>query len=206
MKLTIIIILLTFTNFIYGQLTIAKIDSAKLPKEIKYSGHITNSVKWTDNLGINYVLTTATGEYLNKNNENDNFKSAALYAYHYILKDDSLKLLWKIYDFNKDCDFDLYLRFIDNTFKVTDLDKNGIAEVWVMYENQCTSDVSPAPTKIIMYEGNKKYAVRGENKVKISEKEFIGGQYNLDNNFKNGNPLFRQFAIDLWKKNELKKW
>ena len=75
-----------------------------------------------------------------------------------------------------------------------------------MYENQCTSDVSPAPTKIIMYEGNKKYAIRGENKVKISEKEFVGGQYTLDDNFKNANPLFRQFAINLWEKNKLKKW
>jgi len=26
-----------------------------------------------------------------------------------------------------------------------------------------------------MYEGNKKYAIRGESKVQISEKEFVGG-------------------------------
>jgi len=206
MKLTTTILLLTLTSFIYGQLTIAKIDSTKLPKEIKYSGHIINSIKWTDNLGINYLLATETGEYYSKDKEGYDFKNAALYVYHLIFKADSLKLLWKIYDFNKECGFDLYVKFIEKAFKVTDLDKNGIAEVWVMYENQCTSDVSPVPTKIIMYEGNKKYAIRGESKVQISEKEFVGGQYTLDDNFKTGNSLFRQFAIDLWEKNKHKKW
>lgn len=206
MKTKLIIIFLILTSSIYGQMSVTKIDSTKIPKEIKYSGHITNSVKWTDSLGLNYVLATETGEYLIKDKNGDEFKNAELYVYHYVLKGDSLKLLWRIYDFNKDCGFDLYVSFIDKTFKVTDLDKNGIAEVWVMYENQCTSDVSPAPTKIIMYEGNKKYAIRGENKVKISEKEFVGGQYTLDDNFKNANPLFRQFAINLWEKNKLKKW
>ena len=55
-----------------------------------------------------------------------------------------------------------------------------------------------------MYEGTKKYAVRGESKVKISEKDYIGGQYTLDENFKNGNSLFRQFAIALWKQHIIK--
>mgnify|MGYP003618693051 CR=1 FL=1 len=206
MKIRLSILLLFISIFSFGQLKISKVDTTKLPKGIKFSGHITNSAKWTDSFGVHYVLTTETGQYFSKDQENNEVKNAELFVYHYIIKSDSLKLLWKIYDQNKNCEFDVFTKFIDEAFKLTDLDKNGIAEVWVMYENQCTSDVSPAPTKIIMYEGNKKYAIRGENRVKLSEKEFIGGQYTLDENFKNGNLLFRQFAINLWDKNKLKKW
>jgi len=190
----------------FAQIKVNKIDSTKLPKTIKFAGKITNSAKWTDSLGTHYVLLTETGEYFSKDQENNEFTNAELFVYHYVIKNDSLKLIWKIYDHNKNCEFDIFTKFIDKAFKVTDLDKNGISEIWVMYENQCTSDVSPAPTKIIMYEGNKKYAIRGENKVKVSEKSFFGGQYNLDENFKKGNPLFRQFGISLWEKNILKKW
>lgn len=206
MKLGLTILLMNLLTCTYGQLPVTKVDSAHLPKQLKYSGHIIKSVKWTDSLGLNYLLTTETGEYFTKGKEGEEFKNAELYAYHYILKGDSLELLWKIYDFNKDCEFDIYVKYIDKAFKVTDLDKNGIAEVWIMYENQCTSDVSPAPTKIIMYEGTKKYAVRGENKVQVSEKEFIGGQYTLDDNFKNGTSFFRKFAVNLWETHKLKKW
>ena len=190
----------------FAQMKVNKIDSTKLPKTIKFAGQITNSAKWTDSFGTHYVLTTETGEYFSKDQEDNEFRNAELFVYHYVIKNDSLKLVWKIYDHNKNCEFDVFTKFIDKAFKVTDLDKNGIAEVWVMYENQCTSDVSPAPTKIIMYEGNKKYAIRGENKVRVSEKAIFGGQYSLDENFKKGNPLFRQFGIALWEKNILKKW
>ena len=206
MKHSLLSLLLICSGYAYGQITLAKIDSSKLPKQIKYSGSIINSVTWSDSLGLNYILTTETGEFETKDKQGDYLKNAALYVYHYVHKEDSIKLLWRVYDFEKDCPFDVVVEFIDKAFTVTDLDKNGIAEVWVMYENQCTSDVSPAPTKIIMYEGIKKYAVRGENKVQVSEKEFLGGQYTLDESFKKANPLFRQFAINLWEKNKLKQW
>jgi hypothetical protein len=206
MKLILFSLLLIYTSFAYAQVTTAKIDTTKLPKQIKYSGHITNAVTWKDDLGTNYVLTTETGQYKTKAKEGDEYKNAALYAYCYVTKGDSTTLLWRIYDYSKDCSFDIFVKFIDKAFKITDLDKNGIAEVWVMYNNHCTSDASPAPTKIIMYEGNKKYAVRGESRVQVSEKSFMGGQYMLDENFKTGNSLFRQFAVNLWEKNKLQKW
>lgn len=202
----LLILLLVCTSDAHGQVTITNIDTAKLSKQITYSGHINRAVSWKDSLGTNYLLTTETGEYLTRDKDGELLKNAALYVYHYITRGDSTRLLWKMYDYSRECSFDIIVKFIDKAFKVTDLDKNGIAEVWVMYNNQCTSDVSPAPTKIIMYEHNKKYAVRGESLVRVSEKDFVGGKYTLDENFKNGNALFRQFAIKLWEKNKLQSW
>lgn len=182
----------------YGQIRLTKLDSSDLPRNIKYIGHIINAGKWTDMLGLNYVITTETGRIQSKTVNEDGYNDASLYVYHYIIKDDSLKLVSRIYDFNNECPVDLELYFIDKTFAVTDLDKNGIAEVWTMYKNACHGDVSPVPTKIIMYEGYKKYSLRGESKVKISARKFMGGSFTLDANFKNGNIAFRQYAEELW--------
>jgi hypothetical protein len=206
MKIKLLILFLTCSSYTFGQFKISKVDSAKLPKGIKFSGHLTNSAKWSDTIGIHYVLLTETGEYYSKDKKGNEYKNAELFAYYFMQKGDSTKLIWKIYDYNKNCEFDVNSKFIDRAFKVTDLDKDGIAEVWVMYENQCTSDVSPAPTRIIMYEGKVKYAMRGENKVEVAEKSFIGGEYTFDDNFKTGNSLFQQFGIDLWKNNILYRW
>jgi hypothetical protein len=59
----------------------------------------------------------------------------------------------EVNDFIKDCMVDIDAAFKKNSLKVTDLDKNGIAEIWVMYEMACKGDVSPSDLKIIMYEG-----------------------------------------------------
>ena len=190
----------------FGQIKLTKLDSSSLPKNIKYAGHIINAVKWTDSLGLNYVVTTETGKIYSKVKGEGDLFDAFLYAYHYVVKNDSAKLIWKIYDYNKGCGLDLDFYFIDKIFAVTDLDKNGIAEAWVMYKNSCHGDVSPVPTKIIMYEGNKKYVLRGESKVQVSATDFAGGTYTLDDNFKNGQPAFRQYAQNLWNKNKNETW
>ena len=75
-----------------------------------------------------------------------------------------------------------------------------------MYQNCCHGDVSPVPTKLIMYEGLKKHALRGESKVKISENEYVGGTYTLDYNFKNCPAVFKEFAEKLWVKSKNETW
>jgi len=71
--------------------------------------------------------------------------------------------------------------------------------------------VSPSNMKIIMYEGNNKYSMRGENKVQVGsdvndKSSFIGGEYKLDVNFKNGPKVFKEYAQNLWKENLIEKW
>ncbi len=205
MKFTTFLSLTLLCISSHGQIRFTKLDSSSLPKNLNYVGHLINAVKWTDSLGPNYVMTTETGNVQSKTTDQKGYKDAALYAYHYVVRSDSSTLIWKVYDFNNECDLDLSLYFIDKTFTVTDLDKNGVGEVWLMYKSSCTGDVSPASMKIIMYEGNKKYALRGESKVKVSATEFMGGNFTLDNNFKTGNISFRQYAEKMWLQNKLEK-
>lgn len=75
-----------------------------------------------------------------------------------------------------------------------------------MYKTVCHGDVSPVTMKIIMYEGNKKYAVRGDTRVSVSEGHTMGGEYTFDDAFKNGPAAFREYAKKLWAKNVVEKW
>ena len=194
-------------------LKIQKIDSTQFPGSIKYEGFIKNAVRWKDNLGDNIVITTETGYHINKKfkHEFDNSADAELFAYHYIVSGNETKQIWKVYDFIADCPVDLDVSFIKNTFQITDLNHNGVAETWLMYKTACQGGVDPSNVKIIMYEGNQKFAMRGENKVQVGtddngKKQFMGGEYKFDENFKKAPQVFKDFAQKLWNENAIGNW
>ena len=158
-------------------------------------------------MGENIVITTETGIYESKKfkHENDG-GDAEIFAYHFIVENNNAKQTWKVYDYISDCPVDIVAEFIDNTFQITDLDNNGVAEIWLMYKTVCHGDVSPSDMKIIMYEGQQKFAIRGENKVMHGidddgNEMYMGGEYKIDKAFSDGPIVFLDFAKKLWNKN-----
>jgi hypothetical protein len=198
--------LLSFDFQAQSEIKVSNLKESKIPKSIKFAGKIKKAVTWEDENGKNIVITTETGEYQDSNSEMEDARAANLYAYHFIVTDKSSKLVWKLEDGIDNCPVDINENFIKNTLKVTDLDKDGESEIWIMYKTACRGDVSPCTMKIIMYEGSKKHALRGENKVKLSETETYGGQYNMDKVFKKSPNTFQDFAIKMWEKNILETW
>jgi hypothetical protein len=206
-KSTCLFILLALTKSSFAQIKATKLTNGAIPKNVHYTGHVVNAVRYTDNAGEHLVITTETGETATKGGESGDGRDAAIYAYHYnISNNNAPQLSWQTVDFVKDCPVDIEANFIPNTFAVTDLNKDGKAEIWLMYRTICRGDISPSNMKIIMHEGDKKYAVRGTNQVKLSEKEYEGGKYVFDEAFKNGPEAFRQYALQLWKKNLTQTW
>jgi hypothetical protein len=205
-SLNFLITLLISTNLL-GQtpLKLTKLDVNKLPYFIKVDGKAQNAVRWTDNLGDNIVITSETGRYTSKKAKADEIEeaNAELFGYHYLVVKNGVQETWKVYDFIKDCPLDLEAHYVKNTFQITDLDKNGIAEVWLMYRTVCHGDVSPSDMKIIMYQGQQKYAMRGRAKIKFGEKEFEGGEYKFDPAFNKAPKVIVDYAKKLWNKNIL---
>ncbi|HVX49760.1 MAG TPA: hypothetical protein VHB48_06365 [Chitinophagaceae bacterium] len=201
-KIYLLITLLLLSVSCIAQFNINNVVPADIPLGIKVPGNITKTVKWKDSLGNNLVIVAETGVIV----DNNDLKSASLHAYHYIIKNDSVQLLWKVYDFIDSCDVDIKVEFVNNTFAVTDLNHNGIAEVWLMYKVSCQGDVSPIPMKIIMYEGIQKFAARGGTIAKVSLSRYDGGDYIFDDAFKNGPDAFRQYANALWQKHKMEQW
>lgn len=204
MKLFRICLLLFTVHFGQAQITTVKLDKASIPAGVKYTGKIIEAVKYTDADGEHIVLTTETGITDSKGKDSDGLRQAALYAYSYLIKDGKPALSWQVRDFSVDCPVDVLAEYVPGTFAVTDLNKNNKAEVWLMYRIACRGDVSPASMKIIMYEGGKKYALRGEAKVLLPT-ETIGGKYVMDNAFLAGNKVFKDHAVQLWLMNMVER-
>lgn len=183
-------------------LVTTRIDSAQVPKALKYKGNFKDGFRWKDKTGEYVVLTSETGVYINENFSHENDGSdAEVFAHCYSLENN--QQIWKVNDFIKDCMVDIDAAFKKNSLKVTDLDKNGIAEIWVMYEMACKGDISPSDLKIIMYEGKQKFAMRGESKIRTGMENhgkpvFEGGSYTFDKAFQQGPKAFRDYAEKLW--------
>jgi len=199
MKIIGLLLSLILTQTCLAQLKLTRLGKNSVPKNIQYNGNIIQAVRWTDSTGDNIVILTETGKTQSKNNEGSD---AALYAYHFLVSGDSIRQTWRVYDYVKECPVDMFLYFVDKAFAVTDLNKDGKAEVWIMYKVSCQGDVSPVPMKIIMYQDDKKFAVRGTTKVD----ENMGGKFTFDGAFKKGPIEFRQYAEKIWKQHKVETW
>jgi hypothetical protein len=205
-KLLYLCLILITCQYATAQVKVTQLDKTAIPKTIKYTGHIINAVTYIDNEGEHLVVTTETGLTPSKSKDIQPSRDAALYAYHYKKIGAELKLTWTTYDFIYGCGEDLAAHYQPKTFAVTDLDNNGKAEVWLMYKTVCHGDVSPSDLKIIMHQGDKKYAVRGRTKAKVSDTTYEGGEYTFDAVFKAGPKTFRDYAANLWKNNMIEDW
>ena len=188
----------------FSQFKVTILNCISIPESIHFEGTVVDAVRWQDLSGDHIVITAMADEKTGK--EQEDTRDGALYGYHYLLQDGHWTLTWRVYDFVKACGEDMDLYFVNNTFTVTDLNNDGNAEVWIMYKNSCHGDVSPVPMKIIMYENNKKFAARGATRVRVSDKDWDGGDFSFDEAFRKGPEAFRTYAEKLWKKNKIETW
>ena len=166
-----------------------------LPQSVKYDGKVVAGAKWDDNNGQNILIITETAE---KNQSNDE-RMKELFAYLYVVNGSDTKLLWRVNDFIKDCPLDITMNYLQKSLIVTDLNNNGIAENTFLYIMSCRGDVSPEDMKLIMHEGETKYAIRGSRKLEMSGESY-GGETKVDPSFDNAPVDFLPFAKEQWAK------
>jgi hypothetical protein len=191
-----IILLLPVVQLASAQIKIVHLHEKEIPKNMPYKGGLKDAVQYTDKEGT-HVVITAEDE---NGDKNDGSRICSLYAYSYLKNGNSATLLWKLYDFAGPCGEDVEAQYKDATY-VTDLDNNGVAEVWLTYFEACKGDVSPSDMKIIMHQGARKFAMRGTTRVNEGGGNYDGGSYTFDEVFKAAPKSFRDYATQLWKKN-----
>ena len=189
-----------------SQLQILTFDPKALPPEIRYKGEVVAGARWLDKSGENLLLLCETGSFKSPvppNSKDNPFKewgrAAELHSYHYVKDKEKHKLLWKLYDSVKICALDLEAAFLPNSLTITDLDGNGIAESTFLYKLGCRSDVSPVQLKLIMHEGEVKYAIRGKTMVPTTDPgKKLGGQKTIDPAFHRAPKAFLDYALQQW--------
>ncbi len=161
------------------------------------------ALRFADRDGEHTVLYTITKEKASKtpSADGDICRSQNLNVYRYTKENGTWKRKWRIYDFVQDCPYGLTLGYVPPMLQVTDLDGNGSAEIWSGYVVHCSSDVSPIPMKLIMYEKGTKYAVRGKSRCRVSDNKYEGGSFTPDKAFKKGPKVFLNYAVTLFTEN-----
>jgi len=177
------------------------LDSTFIKENFKYKGSLREYIKWADKEGTHIVFTSETGVYYTDPIEYESDKqNAEINCFHYLMKEKNYSKKWSIYDYSKDCPVDALATFSDKNLEVTDLNSNGIPEIWTNYQIACRGDVSPSMLKLIMYEGDIKYKLQGESLVELNENEKYGGEIKTVVNFKD-QQVFYDYAKKKWAEN-----
>ncbi|TAL70339.1 MAG: hypothetical protein EPN82_03035 [Bacteroidetes bacterium] len=175
---------------------VLEFKKASFPSSLVYKGSVVQGLHWSDKNGDNYFLLTEENTSEKYDSTNDwNYKTKFWHGYHFAnYNQTEYKLLREFTDFVKDCEFDLMQEFLADYFTVTDLDKNNLGEVTVIYTKTCTSDVSPQDIILLMFENGTKYAIRGLTNVDVPGLS-IKGERKVDASFNSAVPVLKEYAI-----------
>ncbi len=143
------------------------ITATQVPASIKINGIFNAAWQWTDKTGENTIVTSDRDIYNGKDGE----FTGELYAAHYVRKDTTYDMVWKDEEAERDCEFDITAEFVKDAITITDLNKDGIAEVTIIYRLACRSDVSPSLMKLVMHEGSAKYFLQGLSWIRSSPED-----------------------------------
>lgn len=174
---------LLLAPYLQAQFATQKLQPNKLPSNISYKSMWVDGRTWRDSAGLHYLLLSETGVYRTPGSDpvvEDSVANAAIFAVHYTVKHDSLLLVWQLTDYEKDCLLDVLAAFEKNALRITDLNRNKIPEIWLIYKTTCTGDVSPRTMKLMMYEGKRKLAIRGTTRVQTPGEKPYGGTMKWD--------------------------
>lgn len=181
---------LLFTALVGAPPTTEALDV--VPKGLEVKGKATSIVAFEDKAGRNVFVLSR------RDTDGDEGRSGYLYAVHAVKAKKGWRELRRVKDWVPNCQFDLILDVKTKAFSVTDLDGDGHAEITFAYEADCTSDVSPNGLKVILLEAGAKHAVRGNTRVRVSEKDYMGGDARYDKSFDEAPKALRAHAEKVW--------
>jgi len=204
MKYRLLIPALLLSAAAQAQLKVTPLAPGAVPATLKRSGRVVQALRYTDRTGTYTVLATQSGPAPDPaSKDTDNAQRADLYAYQY--PSAGATPSWQMHDFVNGCPVDLGAEFRPKGLTVTDLDQDGTAEVWLVYRTVCRGDVSPSIQKIIMYEGARKYAVRGTTRLVAGREQLDRGSSTFDASWQTAPAAFRQHATQLWQQHRDEK-
>jgi hypothetical protein len=185
-------------NFELGKIN--PISNSIIDENFQYSGKIKEAVTWNDLKGEHIVFTTESGVFHSKSKQyNFDVSNAEIYYYHYVKEKSDFQVKQIRHYFVNDCVSDVKCKFIKNNIEITDVNKNGIPEIWLGYRLICRSDVSPSEFNIIVFEDEKESILKGYSLIKIGSYTYGNGEIEDRLNFSDDNLLL--YAKKKWKIN-----
>lgn len=149
-------------------------------EHIAVPGKLVKAARITDAAGEHLlVVSLRAGPSTSENATPDRIERYDLFASLYTRKASRWARAWLIEDVNDCPTIDSSASFFPKYITVTDLDKNGIAEVTVPYKYFCNGGVDSSTLKVIMRQGAQKFAARGQTRQIYGGSDF-GGELAFD--------------------------
>lgn len=165
-------------------------------KKLNYKGELVYGRSWTDTNGENMIIFSEKTNYIEEK-DGPGYSDVELHAYHYAKSTGDYKLIREVKDFERKCMFDNRARFVEESVDISDINKDGYAEITFVYRLGCSSELSPDGLKLMMLENGDKYAIRGETEVEFNG--MLGGETNVDASFNTAPDGFLAHAKKIWK-------
>ena len=183
-------------------INVQRINLNELPEDVWYMGDFSEAYRYFDQTGENIVILTETEVATSEDDDGNTLSYKAIYAHRFLKKDSNWKEEWRAHHYEDECINYPVAEFVKESFSITDLDNNGVAEIWLVFISSCHGDISPNKLFIRMDDGEAIYMMSGERRLKLSEEFILGGDYTFDEKFTDSNmPLaFREYAVGLWEK------
>lgn len=177
-----------------GPPTMSDLPTPGLDREYVVDGVIERAWRARSGDSEYTLILSRTGNF--RVNEDQDLRSARLYATLYVQTGEDIAQRWVIRDRVDTCPVDVTVAFTDPPAAISDADGDGEPEFWVSYRIACRGDVSPATLKLIGYEGGQKYALRGNARIDAGNGP-EGGDFQADAAFDRA-PKLLEFARSQW--------
>lgn len=200
-----------------NDLIVKDLTQKKIPDNLIYKGSLIEAKKWSDKNGVNILIISRYGPYRTTDpySTGNEFGNVELYAYQYLVNNQSIVQLWESSEIIKDCPTDMWIEVFPNSTSITDLDNNGVTETTIVHRYSCRGGLDPSNMKVILHEGKQSYCLQGEmyldyqkgqidkttfefNLSKISNANESMGRYINDLEFTNAPPEFLTFSTAKW--------
>jgi len=146
------------------------------------------------------VLTRKTGPSPSAPSSGRTENYALLAALHTRGADGAWRQSWTIRDINDCPGLDSDAGFFANEVTFTDIDKDGRVEVTVPYRMFCGGGIEPATLKVILRQGERKLAIRGQQAIRFPRQTFGGEQTHDAALLAPRNAAFKRHLDAVWKK------
>jgi hypothetical protein len=179
-------------------------------EHIAFTGDVVTAMNVQDKNGVHILVLTAVRGESRERASHGRVERIDLRASYYSRADGkpsgAWAEKWNIKD-GVDCPgLDSEAAFFASRVTVTDLNKDGIAEVTVPYKMFCGGGIDSDTIKIIMRQNGEKFALRGESLVRLPGQEGFGGTYKMDATLSlPGNAAYKQHLLSVWKQIYIRK-
>ena len=209
MKTFFALIFLSASLVLNGQSDLRRVSASSLPGDIQNIPDISLAFRWTDTLGDNILVITKKiikrddedrviyhgrnpvinypKDSRNKDGAGASRRTIPSNTHHFIVIKDSVIKTWTVVSISKLCEGEDG-NHTKNWTVITDLDKNAIAEIWIISKAECINDPNGGTMEIIMQEDVRRYVMSGS----------VLNTALVDKNFRSAPEVFRKYALLLW--------